>query len=59
MTTRKPNETLQLKDDDENFPHIPVRSEYRTIDINIMECLVVMESVYKWMRESPLIFWLI
>ena len=29
------------------FPQIPVRSGYRTIDVNIKETLVVMESAFK------------
>ena len=29
------------------FPQIPVRTGYRTIDVNIMETLVVMESAFK------------
>ena len=43
------NSKQKIDDDDQvnMFPQIPVRTGYRTIDVNIMETLVVMVSAFK------------
>ena len=50
------NSKQKIDDDDQvnMFPQIPVRTGYRTIDVNIMETLGVMESTFKVHRRKKM-----
>ena len=46
MTRSRTAQELPKIEDNAKFPHIPVWTGFKNINIEIMECLVVMESVY-------------
>ena len=46
-SSRSSSRAAKVDLEEASFPQIPVRSGYRTIDVNIMEALVVMQSSFK------------